>query len=40
MYVVYNKDYVHHLINESKIVIFVAYNSDRRMYNLFLFFII
>jgi len=39
MYVVYNKDYVHHLINESKIVIF-AYNSDRRMYNLFLFFII
>lgn len=31
MYVVYNKDYVHHLMNVSKILIF-AYNTDRRMY--------
>jgi len=30
MYVVYNKGYIHHLMNESKIFIF-AYNSDRRV---------
>jgi hypothetical protein len=28
MYVVYNKNHIHHLINESKMLIF-AYNSDR-----------
>jgi hypothetical protein len=35
MYVVYNKDHTHHLINGSKMLMF-AYNSDRGMYLWFL----
>jgi len=31
MYVVYIKDYIHHLLNEYKMSIFV-YNSDQRIY--------
>jgi len=33
MYVVYNIDYIHHLLNESKMWIF-AYNNDQMVYNL------
>jgi len=33
MYVVYNKDHIHHLLNESKTWIF-AYICDRRVYLL------
>jgi len=31
MYVVFIVDHIHHLMNESKMLIFV-YNSDRRVY--------
>jgi len=31
MYVAYNIDHIHYLLNESKKYIF-AYNSDRRVY--------
>ena len=31
MYVVFNIDHIHHLLNELKILNF-AYNSDRRVY--------
>jgi len=34
MYAVYNKNHIHHLMNESKMLIF-AYNSDRRVHNFF-----
>jgi len=37
MYVVYNKDYVRHLINESKNQTFV-YISDRMMYIFVVYF--
>jgi hypothetical protein len=33
MYVVFIRDHIHHLMNESKIQSF-AYNSDRRVYDL------
>jgi len=33
MYMVYNKDYIHHWLNELKILI-CAYNSDLKMYIL------
>jgi len=33
MYVVYIKDHIHHLLNESKKLI-IAYNSDQKMYIL------
>ena len=33
MYVVFNIDHIHHLLNEPQILNF-AYNSDRRVYNL------
>jgi len=32
MYAVYNKDRIHHLMNESKMLIF-TYNIDRKMYH-------
>jgi len=34
MYIVYVKDYIHHLLNESKMSIFI-YNSDQEMNNLY-----
>jgi len=34
MYMVYNKDYIHHVMNECKMLIF-AYNNDRRVYDHF-----
>jgi len=34
MYVVYNKDHIHNLMNESKMLIFV-YNSDWTVYLLY-----
>jgi len=36
MYVVYIKDYIHHLLNEYKISIFV-YNSDQKVESNILF---
>jgi len=33
MYIVFIIDHIHHLMNESKMLVF-AYNSDRRVYKL------
>jgi len=33
MYMIFITDHIHHLMNESKTLIF-AYNSDRRVYYL------
>jgi len=37
MYMVFIIDHIHHLMNESKLLIF-AYNSDRRVYLLFTYY--